>query len=47
MYEHQRHHRESPFRRSTAQRVEDYLRSRTTEHWAFFIAGFVAAAILT
>jgi hypothetical protein len=43
MYEHSRQYRQ----RTTSQRVEEYLRSRTVEHWAFFIAGFVAAAILT
>ncbi|WP_207480463.1 hypothetical protein [Arenibaculum pallidiluteum] len=39
--------RPRPSTRSTLRRVEDYLRSRSTEHWAFFAAGFVAAALLT
>jgi hypothetical protein len=34
-------------RSGTGARLADYLRSRTAEHWAFFAAGFIAAALLT
>lgn len=47
MHDHSSHRRHGAPRRSAVERVEAYLRSRTPEHWAFFAAGFVAAAILT
>jgi len=47
MYDFERRTRDRYETRSTLRRVEDYLRSRTAEHWAFFAAGFLVAAILT
>ncbi|MEO3434804.1 hypothetical protein [Inquilinus sp. CAU 1745] len=50
-YDHRRRYRdEPPFARDsrrTASRFWAYLRSRRTECWVFFAAGFLIASILT